>query len=63
MSGLDSDDLNVGTGESIGQAPPERKHRGTLLTVGWAATAIIGSAGWLYLIVRAVWIVVNWFFA
>ena len=63
MSGLDSDDLNVGTGESIGQATLEGKRRGTLFTVGWAATAIIGSAGWLYLIVRAVWIVVNWCFA
>lgn len=60
MSLLDSDDLNVETSDSIAQAHLMRKDRGGLLTSTWAATAIVASAGWLYLIVQAASIVVNW---
>jgi hypothetical protein len=63
MSALDSDDLNVGTDESVGQAKATRKDGGRrLFTIGWAVTTIIASAAWLYLIARAAWIVASWFF-
>jgi hypothetical protein len=33
-----------------------------LFTIGWAAAAMVATAGWVYFIGRVAWSTVNWFF-
>ena len=61
MKVLQSDGPDVGIDKSGSRSPAILKGlRGRSLTIGWAAAALVTTAGWLYFVGRASWLFVDW---
>jgi hypothetical protein len=63
MPVLQSDDPELGGIDKSGSRwhAALKELRGRSFTIGWAATVLVATAGWLYFIARAAWFIVNWF--
>ena len=61
MKVLQSDDPDVGIDKSGSRSHAVLKGlRGRSLTIGWAAAALVATAGWLYCVGRASSLFVDW---
>jgi hypothetical protein len=61
MPVLQSDVPNIGIDKPASRSRAVLKElRGRSFTVGWAAAVLVATAGWLYLIMKAAWLMVSW---
>jgi hypothetical protein len=62
MPVLQSENPNLETDNLASRLPAVlRELRGSSFTVGWAAAALVATAGWLFFITRTAYFLFNWF--